>query len=97
MESFSTNLKCSFGGYKGRSLRNGDILETDNSGLFTDVEYHPQELMDEIRVINGLQYDKFTKKDKEAIFQESIFLQITMTVWDADLVVMLLKAGVEWI
>ncbi len=73
--SRSTNLKCKFGGYQGRALQRGDVLEVGKSGkpyeqlkdreCFT--EEYPNTVV--VRVIEGPQEEYFTKKGKKTFYK----------------------------
>lgn len=73
--SASTDLRCRFGGYKGRKLQTGDRLELKSPKQtlpnmykrFEDFEIHSE---DEtvIRVMTGPQDDYFTSKGKNTFF-----------------------------
>lgn len=74
MNSRSTNLKSAIGGYKGRKLMNGDIVEvfdTDVSGLRIDnAELAPYDYSHDItvRAVLGPQDEMFTADDIKSFF-----------------------------
>ena len=78
--SRSTNIKCEIGGYKGRKLQAGDILDTGDAGYsalkvrrILKRKAAPQEYSSEIlvRVIPGPQDDYFTENGMIDFFNTS--------------------------
>lgn len=81
MGSFSTNLKCSLGGFGGRKLKNGDEIKLkDKSGctaIFAGRKSVPEKFSSKVitvRSVLGPQEDYFTKKGIET------FLSMPYTV-----------------
>lgn len=74
MNSRSTNLKSAIGGYKGRKLMNGDVVEvfdTDVSGLrINNAELAPYDYSHDItvRAVLGPQDEMFTDGDIKSFF-----------------------------
>lgn len=52
-DSFSTYLPGGFGGFKGRSLKEGDILETSNGKAVKSADLGPIEASNRIRFMSG--------------------------------------------
>lgn len=78
LNSKSTDLKCGFGGWKGRALRDGDVIPFLNPIIelkhfsrrkFRKPNLHYNNIM--IRVVLGLQEDYFTKEGIDTFFSES--------------------------
>lgn len=75
--SRSTNLKCQIGGYQGRALQSGDVLEVGTSSVsFEKIAEHamPQPRYSSditVRVIEGPQADYFTPKGLDTFYQET--------------------------
>lgn len=75
MGSRSTNLKCRFGGYQGRALQKGDVLDVGREGKSYEqvrdrqcrVEEYPGTVT--VHVIEGPQEDYFTKKGKQTFYK----------------------------
>ncbi|MGI6021469.1 MAG: biotin-dependent carboxyltransferase family protein [Lachnospiraceae bacterium] len=77
MGSRSTNIRCEIGGFNGRALKNGDVLEMRNPGYAAqNLSYRrlparklaaPGEVL-EVRVIPGPQDDAFTEKGIETFY-----------------------------
>jgi antagonist of KipI len=67
MGSYSTNLECRFGGYRGRTLRKGDEIEFEGIRI-TDACAIPEELIPRmnpphtLRVVEGPERDYFTRE-----------------------------------
>ena len=63
--SYSTNLECRFGGYRGRVLQKGDRIDFENIRM-VDVQRVPEELIPDmdpphtLRVMKGPEIDYFT-------------------------------------
>jgi KipI family sensor histidine kinase inhibitor len=76
MGSASTNIKAQIGGYKGRKLETGDILNRKPAGMpknFTGYSVDPAELDfapedGAIRVIPGPEEDHFTEEGKNTFY-----------------------------
>ncbi len=76
MGSRSTSLKCGIGGYRGRALQPGDVLETGRAGWLPRVDhrsvpvpaYDPEADAAVIRVIPGPQDFLFTKEGIETFY-----------------------------
>ncbi len=77
MGSKSTNIKCKFGGFGGRTLEVGDVVSS-SLNLIED-EYSDRDCSeliekyyhdDEIRVLKGLQYDSFTEEGLHNFFSQ---------------------------
>ena len=76
MGSRSTSLRCGIGGYRGRKLQPGDILETGRAGWLPRVdrrsipapEYDPETEIAVIRVIPGPQDFLFTPEGIETFY-----------------------------
>lgn len=74
MKSRSTNLKSSIGGYFGRTLKDGDIIETDKYNLpvddiekrFTEPFHYDDEI--KVRAVAGPEDYMFTEKDMKTFF-----------------------------
>lgn len=74
MGSRSTNMKCSMGGYEGRALRAGDVLQIGApavsyekiQGRRVKAETYPSLI--EVRVIEGPQAEYFSEKGKAAFY-----------------------------
>lgn len=77
LKSRSTNLKCHLGGYKGRSLQNGDILSlghstADAAALLKNKADKPVfSASVTARVIEGPQADYFTDKGKQDFYHHT--------------------------
>lgn len=76
MGSYSTNLKCKIGGYKGRALAEGDMVGIrEYTGFFPNLylKEMPETTYEEevlARVIPGPQFDFFTEKGKSTFITE---------------------------
>ncbi len=74
--SRSTNLKCEFGGYKGRKLQKGDLISTGKYNIApSDISKCrlPKQTFGnafEVRAVLGPQDDMFTKSDIELFFSQ---------------------------
>lgn len=74
MGSRSTYSKCGIGGYQGRALRTGDMLEVEHGGrLFSSVadrRIPPRTFSHEItlRVVEGPQAEYFTEKGRQTFY-----------------------------
>ena len=74
MGSASTNLKLHLGGYEGRALKRGDVLNTGKAfecNSEKEAECETYEKSVEIRVVQGPQYDMFTETDKKLFFSQT--------------------------
>src|SRR5699024_6531084 len=69
--SVSTHTRSGIGGYRGRTLAAGDILQTlPGAAVYPVNKVTDIEEDDEIRVIPGQQYDRF-KKDMDKFYHSS--------------------------
>lgn len=81
MGSYSTYLRAQFGGYKGRALQKGDRLEyrpynseweVIGSNWFASSTIHKEpEGIQKVRVVEGRQFEEFTKESKDAFVKET--------------------------
>lgn len=80
MGSKSTNAKCKVGGYKGRALEKGDVLELRRPGFghqwhtwrtLPDRKLPTMDEVTEIRVIPGPQDDLFTEAGTKTFYTET--------------------------
>lgn len=78
MGSRSTNLKCGVGGFEGRALRAGDVIEIGNNVVndyrkkfktFPADDFSANSV--QIRAVSGPQDDYFTQKGKKTFFSEA--------------------------
>ena len=76
--SKSTNARAELGGFEGRALRQGDVLETGAASDVTPQEipdrYRPELAFDDVRVVLGPQDDHFSEAGIDT------FLDATFTV-----------------
>lgn len=71
--SYSTHLRTNMGGYKGRSLRKGDILSyngVNNENYFRVVKDEVSHLDNVIRLIPGPNYNDLTKRSMDTLFNK---------------------------
>ena len=74
MGSRSTNLKCAFGGYRGRALKAGDVLELGKPKLSFDrvkkrrTKGIETEKIIEVRAVPGPQQEYFTEAGEKAFY-----------------------------
>lgn len=85
MNSRSTNLKCHFGGYEGRALKNGDELKIGKNVVSDEavakiltrkakkVHYDTDV---KLRVVEGPQEDYFTEKGKKTFYGNSYEISV---------------------
>ncbi|MDD6729271.1 MAG: biotin-dependent carboxyltransferase family protein [Eubacteriales bacterium] len=72
--SRSTNIKCIVGGYYGRKLQRGDILQIGSkrghiyNPNYAEVPYSPPSQSVTVRAVAGPQYDMFDEKGKNAFW-----------------------------
>lgn len=75
MGSRSTNLKCALGGYEGRALKAGDVLEVPDESRSTVMDRKRRQQIYEqevtVRVIPGPQADAFTEKGFRTLWEQS--------------------------
>ena len=75
MGSRSTNLKCALGGYEGRALKAGDVLEVPDESRSTVMDRKRRQPVYEqevtVRVIPGPQADAFTEKGFRTLWEQS--------------------------
>lgn len=77
LSSRSTNLKCGVGGYCGRKLKSGDILNIGRekghlyNPNYAEVKYSAPSQQVTVRAVAGPQYDMFDEKGKKAFWSES--------------------------
>ena len=75
MGSRSTNLKCALGGYEGRALKAGDVLEVPDESRSTVMDRKRRQQVYEqevtVRVIPGPQADAFTEKGFRTLWEQS--------------------------
>ena len=75
MGSRSTNLKCALGGYEGRALKAGDVLEVPDESRSTVMDRKRRQPVYEqevtVRVIPGPQADAFTEKGFCTLWEQS--------------------------
>ena len=66
MNSFSTNIKPGFGGYKGRFLKKNDCIKIVNKKYYTPkiVGFRHNLVQNKIRVTPGPEYHKFTESSQ---------------------------------
>jgi biotin-dependent carboxylase-like uncharacterized protein len=75
--SSSTHLSGAFGGFKGRALKNGDLLETGASGADSRVKQIKREALLElkqtgpIRMTKGLQWDWFSNETRQTFLSNT--------------------------
>ena len=75
MGSASTNLKIGIGGYEGRKLKKGDLIETGepDAKVKTDIHEYDGRKFDNtvtVRVVPGPQDERFSNEDKEMFFSQ---------------------------
>ncbi len=75
MDSYATNLECRFGGFEGRPLMKGDILNLRDvqisDGSFIRDEYIPHmSPPHRVRIIAGPEMDYFTRDSLKRLFDE---------------------------
>ena len=77
MGSYTTNLECGFGGYRGRALAAGDRIELTESGL-ADIRIVPQKYIPrmhpphKLRVVEGPEAHYFSEDSLKAMFQKHL-------------------------
>ena len=75
MGSRSTNLKCALGGYEGRALKAGDVLEVPDESRSTVMDRKRRQPVYEqevtVRVIPGPQADAFPEKGFRTLWEQS--------------------------
>lgn len=72
--SYSTHLRTTMGGYKGRALQTGDILSYNgdyNKNLNLIIDEQPIETNNIIRIIKGPNYEDLTDEAKEKLVTET--------------------------
>ncbi len=83
MNSFSTYTRGAFGGYEGRPLRQGDVLEYDEcqyeesfipSWYMNKLLFYNEESPVVIRCIVGQEYDLFTEASQQELFSAELKL-----------------------
>ena len=70
--SYTTNLECRFGGYRGRALQKGDRIDFENirqvDATFTPEEFIPRMMPPHtLRVVEGPESDYFTDESVEEL------------------------------
>lgn len=77
MGSKSTNLKCGIGGFQGRKLMTGDVINTGISHCTEGVSVKPEETYgDIVHVVLGAQRDMFTQKGIDTLFSEEYTVSV---------------------
>lgn len=69
--SSSTNLSASFGGFKGRALKVGDIISPKSRLKLSSIGAAPIKDRDKIRVVKSSEYELFDEKSKNALVNAS--------------------------
>jgi biotin-dependent carboxylase-like uncharacterized protein len=84
IESYSTNLECRFGGYRGRALQKGDRIDFENIRM-VDVQRIPEEFIPSmnpphtLRVLKGPEFHYFTKDSLEEFMDSESRMVFTVS------------------
>ena len=84
IESYSTNLECRFGGYRGRVLQKGDRIDFENIRM-VDVQRIPEEFIPSmnpphtLRVLKGPEFHYFTKDSLEEFMDSESRMVFTVS------------------
>ncbi len=84
IESYSTNLECRFGGYRGRVLQKGDRIDFENIRM-VDVQRIPEEFIPSmnpphtLRVMKGPEIDYFTADSLEGFMANNAKMVFTVS------------------
>ncbi|MGN1480356.1 biotin-dependent carboxyltransferase family protein [Porcipelethomonas sp.] len=71
MGSRSTNMKCGIGGFNGRKLMTGDVINTGFLSCTEGISIEPEDVYgDIVHVVSGAQCDMFTQKGIDTFFSE---------------------------
>ena len=81
MGSYATNIRCEIGGFHGRRLKRGDVLEIGQSNVsFSEIKNRKVSIPEysnevEIRVIPGPQEEMFTRKGLHTFYSDFYHVQ----------------------
>jgi biotin-dependent carboxylase-like uncharacterized protein len=84
IESYSTNLECRFGGYRGRVLQKGDRIDFENIRM-VDVQRIPEEFIPSmnpphtLRVLKGPEFHYFTEDSLEEFMDSESRMVFTVS------------------